>query len=299
MSERSPRRDRALCVVAIALFGACTEEASSNGSGGASGEAGAAGGGGTAGEGVTSGDGGVGLAGGATGGAGLPAGGEAGGRDPVVLVFSRTIGYRHASIDQGLPALASLGTARGWDVLETEDAAIFSDAGLAPFNVIVFLLTTGDVLDDTEQVAFERFIRAGNGFVGIHSASDTEYDWPFYGALVGAYFRVHSTVQPASVHVEDRSHPSTELLPAPWMRTDEWYAFQTNPRANVTVLLALDETSYAPGDAAMGADHPIAWYHELEGGRAFYTALGHTPESYSEQPFLDHVAGAIEWAAGP
>jgi type 1 glutamine amidotransferase len=148
----------------------------------------------------------------------------------------------------------------------------------------------------SEGGAFERFIRRGNGFVGIHSATDTEYDWPWYGELVGAYFRAHPEIQPALIRVE-AAHPSTMGLPSTWMRTDEWYGFRDNPRSRVTVLLTLDESSYMPGASTMGDDHPIAWYHQHDGGRAFYTALGHTEASYAEPLFLGHLAGGVEWAA--
>jgi type 1 glutamine amidotransferase len=214
-----------------------------------------------------------------------------------LLIFTRTLGYRHQSIAAGAEALAALGAARGWHVEATDDPSRFSDASLAAFNVVLFLCTTGDVLDDGQQLAMQRFIRARHGFVGVHSASDTEYDWPWYGKLVGAYFSAHPAVQQASVILENKSHPATRGLPSPWLRSDEWYAFRSNPRANATILLRVDETSYDPGEARMGEDHPIAWAHEFEGGRAFYTALGHSAESYKEPEFLAHLAGAVEWAA--
>jgi type 1 glutamine amidotransferase len=216
-----------------------------------------------------------------------------------VFVFSHTLGYRHASIPAGLSALSSIASERGFSLSANEDPSAFSDYGLEAFDVIVFLCTTGDVLDAGQQDAFERFIRAGGGWVGIHSAADTEYDWPFYGGLVGAYFREHPAVQQAVVRVEDAAHPATSALPSEWPRTDEWYAFSENPRPNVSVLLTLDETTYEPGTSTMGDDHPIAWFHTYEGGRAFYTALGHTSESYAEPAFIAHIEGAIEWAARP
>jgi type 1 glutamine amidotransferase len=215
-----------------------------------------------------------------------------------VLVFSRTVGFRHGSIADGVRALSMLADARGWRLVATEDPAAVADSGLSTIDVVVFLSTTGDVLDSDQQASLERFVRAGGGWAGIHSASDTEYDWPFYGGLVGAYFRAHPAVQEAPVRVETAAHPATSNLPSMFRRTDEWYAFVANPRPNVTVLLTLDETSYTPGTSAMGSDHPIAWSHAYEGGRAFYTALGHTRESYTEAHFLAHVAGGIEWAAG-
>ncbi|HYP89856.1 MAG TPA: ThuA domain-containing protein, partial [Polyangiaceae bacterium] len=187
---------------------------------------------------------------------------------------------------------------RGWRIEATEDANRFSDDGLIDYGAVIFLSTTGDVLDDDQQAAFERFIRGGGGFVGIHSATDTEYDWAWYGSLVGAYFREHPAVQAADVLVEDGAPLGVAGLPKRWHRTDEWYAFKSNPRANVSVLLSLDETSYAPGAANMNGDHPIAWSHEYDGGRAFYTALGHTPESYADPLFMGHVAGGIAWALG-
>ena len=213
-----------------------------------------------------------------------------------VLVFSKTVVFRHDSIPAGRDALMSAGSGAGWTFSATEDASVFTDDGLASFDVVVFLSTTGDVLDETQQAAFERFIRAGKGFVGIHSASDTEYDWPFYGELVGAYFREHPAIQQATINLEDAADPTMAGLSNPWTRTDEWYAFKANPRANVHVLMTLDEASYAPGTATMGSDHPIAWLHEYEGGRAFYTALGHTKESYADPAFIRHLTQAITWA---
>jgi type 1 glutamine amidotransferase len=214
-----------------------------------------------------------------------------------VLVFSRTSGFRHDSIPDAIAALGALGAAHGFGVDATEDPARFDDGGLAPYRAVVFLLTTGDVLDDRQQAAFERYIRAGRGYVGVHSASDTQYGWPWYGGLVGAYFRGHPAIQPAAILVEDRDHPSTAALPERWLRTDEWYDFQTNPRGAVQVLARLDEASYGGGQ--MGADHPIAWYQPYDGGRAWYTAGGHTRASYQELAFLQHLLGGIQYAAGP
>lgn len=214
------------------------------------------------------------------------------------LVFSKTAGFRHASIPDGIAAIQALGVGHEFDVTATEDASVFTDSGLAPFDVVIFLSTTGDILDPSQQAAFERFIQAGGGYVGIHSASDTEYSWPWYGQLVGAYFQSHPAIQTATVEVADRLHPSTQSLPGKWVRNDEWYNFQSNPRGAVHVLATLDESTYAPGGGAMGHDHPIAWCHEFDGGRAWYTGGGHTSASYSEPEFLDHVLGGIEWAAG-
>ncbi|HTV24928.1 MAG TPA: ThuA domain-containing protein [Polyangiaceae bacterium] len=217
-----------------------------------------------------------------------------------VLVFSRTVGYRHDAIGVGIEAIRQLGSANGFGVVATEDAAQFTDATLAGFDVVVFLSTTSDVLDDTQQAAFQRYIQAGGGWVGVHAATDTEYDWPWYGQLIGgnAWFKSHPEIQTVTLDVEKADHASTAHLPATFQLQDEWYNFQANPRPSVTVLLRLDESSYSPGVDAMGDDHPIAWYHEFDGGRAWYTALGHRQELYQDPLFTQHLLGGIRWAAG-
>jgi cytochrome c len=214
-----------------------------------------------------------------------------------VLVFSKTAGYRHGSIPTGIAAIEELGDQNGFTVEATEDAAAFTDENLDRFDAVVWLSTTGDVLDETQQAAFERYVADGGGYAGVHAASDTEYDWPWYGDLVGAYFDSHPQIQEATVNVEDRQHPSTADLPYQWNRTDEWYNFRENPRQDVHVLASLDESSYDAGSAAMG-DHPIAWCHENSGGRAWYTGGGHTTESYSEPEFRSHLLGGVLYAAG-
>jgi type 1 glutamine amidotransferase len=212
-----------------------------------------------------------------------------------VLVFSKTAGYRHDSIGPGIAAVKALGEQDGFRVDATEDAAAFTDEGLARYRVVAFLSTSGDVLDAGQQAAFERFIRHGGGFVGVHSATDTEYDWPWYGRLVGAYFKNHPRIQPATLRAVDPAHPSTAHLPPEWKRRDEWYNFREDPAPGRT-LLVIDEKSYSGG--TMGLRHPLAWCQEFDGGRAWYTALGHTEETYSEPLFLQHLLGGIRWAAG-
>jgi type 1 glutamine amidotransferase len=213
-----------------------------------------------------------------------------------VLVLTKTAGFRHASIPAGAAAITELGQRNGFAVDSTGDAGRISDAGLAPYRAVVFLSTTGDFLDPNQQAALQRFVERGGGWVGIHAAADAERGWPWYGQLVGTLFKHHPAVQPATIHVTDRRHPATAQLPATWRRTDEWYDFQTDPSGHVHVLARLDESTYRGG--TMGASHPIAWCHTVGGGRAFYTALGHTTESYSEPLFLDHLLGGIRWAAG-
>ncbi|MFB6272941.1 MAG: ThuA domain-containing protein [Salinibacter sp.] len=215
-----------------------------------------------------------------------------------ILVFSKTdtAGYRHASIPDGIEALRSLGTRHYFAVDASEDASVFESDSLASYDAIVFLNTSGDVLNASQQAAFEEYVRAGGGFVGIHGAAATEYDWSWYGNLVGAYFDDHPEVQEATVRVANAEHPSTPHLPTPWTWTDEWYNYRTDPSDRVNVLLTLDESSYEGG--TMGKSHPIAWMHEHDGGRSFYTGLGHTKEGFSEPRFRRHLLNGIEWAAG-
>jgi type 1 glutamine amidotransferase len=214
---------------------------------------------------------------------------------PRVLVFSKTAGFRHQSIPDGIAAVRDVGAGR-WETDATEDSSAFTPENLRRYGAVVFLSTTGNVLDDAQQRAFEGYIRGGGAWVGIHAATDTEYDWPWYGRLAGAWFLGHPRNQDAVVRVEDREHRSTRMLPAEWKRFDEWYAFRQNPRAGVHVLATLDEKTYDPEKTPMGADHPIAWCHEFDGGRAWYTAGGHTKESFSEPLFRQHIVGGIEWA---
>ncbi|MDH2425271.1 ThuA domain-containing protein [Sphaerisporangium sp. TRM90804] len=212
------------------------------------------------------------------------------------LVFSKTAGFRHDSIPAGIAAIQKLGQDNGFTVDATEDSGAFTEANLEKYQVVVFLSTTGDVLNAAQQTAFENYIKGGGGYAGVHAAADTEYDWSFYGELVGAYFKSHPATQDAVVKVEDPAHPSTAGLPARWARNDEWYDFRTNPRANVHVLTSMDETSYTGG--TMGADHPSSWCHNYEGGRSWYTALGHTQASYAEPEFLKMLLGGVQTAAG-
>jgi cytochrome c len=219
---------------------------------------------------------------------------------PSVLVFTKIAGFRHASIPDGVQAIERIGTERGWSVFHTHNGAVFQPELLERFDVVVWLNTTGDVLSEDQQDAFEAFVEAGGGYVGVHAAADTETDWPWYGELVGARFKAHPlipNVRSAEVVVERHDHPATAMLPERWRRSDEWYGFRTNPRENpeITVLASLDETTYRAGRSAMG-DHPIVWHRDVALGRSFYTALGHTRASYEEPFFLQHLTGAIAWA---
>lgn len=214
--------------------------------------------------------------------------------NPRVLVFSKTAAFRHDSIPDGAKAIQHLGRKHGFSVEATEESSAFTSENLSKFNCVVFLSTTGDVLDNAQQSAFEKYVEGGGGYVGIHAASDCEYDWPWYGKLVGAYFEGHPAIQQAFIKVEDRAHPSSNFLPNNWTRVDEWYNFKANPRQNVRVLASLDESSYQGGK--MG-DHPIMWCHEVGNGRSWYTNLGHRNETFQEEIFLKSLYEGILWSS--
>jgi cytochrome c len=214
---------------------------------------------------------------------------------PKILVFSKTRGYHHNSIGVGNIAIKKLGVENDYDVDTTSNSTVFTEAGLKQYRAVIFLNTTGNILNGEQQTAFERYIQAGGGFVGIHSAADTEYDWPWYGKLLGAWFESHPREVTAAINVVDKNHPASADLPDHFNRTDEWYNYRSI-FPDIKVLAYLDEGSYHGG--TNGANHPITWYHEFDGGRAFYTGLGHRETNYSDQLFLKHLEGGIKYAMG-
>ena len=211
--------------------------------------------------------------------------------------MSKTSGFRHDSIPAGLTALGSLAEQQGWLLTQTEDSSLFSPDTLGATDAVIFLSTTGDIFNETEQEAFQQFVESGGGVVGIHSATDTEHDWPYFQDLLGAGFVDHPEVQQATILIEDPSHPATKELPNPWQHTDEWYNFDRDPRPGAHVLLTVDESTYQGG--TMNADHPLAWTREEpSGSRVFYTAIGHLSEAYSDPTFVAHLSGGIRWVLG-
>jgi type 1 glutamine amidotransferase len=202
------------------------------------------------------------------------------------LVFTRTTGFHHDSIPSGVAAIRRLASRHAFRVDTTSDARRFTAAALRRYDVVIFLSTTGTpIKDGAQRAAFESYIRRGGGFVGVHAASDTRGDWPWYERLVGARFKRHDRgITRRAVRIADATTAATRGLPNPWERTDEWYEFRSPPRAHV--LAGLDES------------RPLAWCHRYDGGRSVYTAMGHTIQSYAEPRFLRHLLGAIEMAAG-
>lgn len=215
------------------------------------------------------------------------------GKKKKILVFTKTRGFYHTSIVAGVRAIQQMGIEKQIEVDTTSDARFFNFPTLKQYAAVVFLSTTGDVLNNEQQNAFERYIKRGGGFVGIHAAADTEYDWPWYNELVGAYFLSHPQQQDAVLQVRDSAHLSTRHLSSTWKKRDEWYNYK-NIQPHIKVLLSLDESSYSGG--THGSFHPIAWYHDTKGGRAFYTGLGHTDASYTDPLFLQHLWGGILYA---
>ena len=214
---------------------------------------------------------------------------------PRILVFSKTAAFHHTSIPNGIAAIEKLGAENNFAVDTTTDASYFNDDSLKNYSAVVFLSTTGNVLDYRQEVAFERYIQAGGGYVGVHSATDTEYDWGWYGRLVGAYFTNHPDQQEAVLNIVDTGNMATKHLPHQWKRKDEWYNFK-KISPDIHVLITIDEKSYKGG--TNGSFHPMAWYHEYDGGRSFYTEPGHTEELYADPLFVKHLLGGIEYAIG-
>ncbi|MDM1047532.1 ThuA domain-containing protein [Sphingobacterium hotanense] len=212
-----------------------------------------------------------------------------------VLIFTKTAGFRHDNIEKGVEVLKKLYAEIGIQSVHSEDANLFLSDSLATFDAVLFFSTTGTIFNEEQKVAFQKYIRSGKGFMGIHAATDTEHDWPWYNQLVGAYFLSHPKVQEAKLQVLNRKHPATEHLNKIWLHKDEWYDFK-DVQSGLNVLMNLDEKSYEGGK--MGEVHPIAWFQEFEGARMFYTGLGHTKESFDSIAFQKHVVGGIRYVLG-
>ncbi|CAN5546810.1 ThuA domain-containing protein [soil metagenome] len=220
------------------------------------------------------------------------------------LLITTTRGWHHESLHSGVLAIQQLAIKNFFDVTLFEDPSSFTDKNLEQYQVVIFLNTTGDIFDSAQQKVMERFIQSGKGFVGIHSASDTEYDWDWYTKLVGRMFHIHPTIQSAKLNIIDPTFPGLQGFAGNKLWTDEWYEFGPEKISGLNYVLAVDETSYNPKvqwgpkkGEGMGKLHPVAWYHNYDGGRSFYTALGHLPTTYSDPVFLNHLLAGIFWAA--
>jgi type 1 glutamine amidotransferase len=223
-----------------------------------------------------------------------------------VALFTKTAGWHHESINEGVIAIRQLAALHDFKVFWTEDPTrVFKDEELKKYKAVTFLSTTGDALNDEQQAAFERYIKAGGGFVGIHAAADTEYGWPWYTKMVGHMFKIHPAVQTATIQVEDYNFPGMDRFAKRFLATEEWYQYDASRSKDLHYLLTVDEKTYKTAanwgprgeGKGMGDFHPIAWYQQYDGGRAFYTGLGHLPATWSDNQFLHHVYGGIYWAA--
>ncbi len=221
------------------------------------------------------------------------------------LLFTKTDGWHHDSINAGVNAVQDLAKLHNFEVFWSEDAGrVMNDNWLKDYDVVIFLNTTGNILNEDQQAAFQRFINNGGGFAGIHAASDTEYEWDWYTNMVGHMFHIHPAVQTGVIKVEDENFPGMDRFAPKFIFTEEWYEFDAPRTDDLQYLLSVDEKTYKPdanwgvkeGDG-MGDFHPVSWYKEYEGGRVFYTALGHMPATYSDADFMHHVYGGIYWAA--
>lgn len=221
-----------------------------------------------------------------------------------VLVVTTTKGFRHESLFAGFLALQDMGKRNFFDVVLLDDPNGFTDNYLAQFKAVIFLNTTGDIFDSAQQKVMERFIESGKGYVGIHSASDTEYDWEWYTKLVGRMFQIHPSIQTARINVIDNAFPGVQGFEGNKLWTEEWYEFGPEKIQGLNYILSVDESTYNPvvkpgakmGNG-MGKLHPVAWYHNYDGGRSFYLALGHMPTDFSDPAFLNILFGGIFWAA--
>ncbi|WP_245949321.1 ThuA domain-containing protein [Lutibacter citreus] len=213
-----------------------------------------------------------------------------------VLVFSKTSGWRHKSIETGQEQIKKWGAKENWKVRLTEKTADISNANLKDVEVLIFLNTTLEVLDKDSREALKKYINNGGGFVGIHSATDTEYNWPWYHQMIGAQFINHPKTQTATMDVNHTcNHPSIKHFEDTFTVKDEWYNFKDEVLPRVNVLLTLDESSYE--GKQMEKNHPIAWYQYYEGGRIFYTGMGHTKEIFFNPVYIKHVVAGVNWAA--
>lgn len=212
-----------------------------------------------------------------------------------ILIFYKTAKYKHLSIPAGIEAIRKLGAENKFQTDTSSDASLFTVENLKKYRAVVFLSTSGDMLNNEQQQAFETYIQAGGGYMGIHGASAGEYDWPWYGRLVGAIFDGHPVQQYATFSIADKRHPSTRHLPLKWNIKEELYNFK-NISSDIKVLITVDESSYNGG--TNGNFHPMAWYRDFEGGRSFYTALGHADDKYTNPLFLKHILEGIRYAMG-
>jgi uncharacterized protein len=209
-----------------------------------------------------------------------------------ILVFTKTAGFRHGSIPAGVAMMEQITEKLNWSMTHSEDAALFNPDTLKNYGIIVFLCTSGTILNEEEKLSLETFVESGGSFLGIHSASDTEYDWPWYGKMLGAWFSDHPHIQEARLYTSTTPHPSIMGLPSEWFHTDEYYNFRSF-EPDIQRVLFVDGTTFTGGKHS--DNHPMSWYKTIGKGKSFYCALGHTNESYEDSVFQLHIENALNW----
>ena len=223
-----------------------------------------------------------------------------------VMLVVQTAGWQHESTFNAIPAMERLAKRHDFKLVLKQRAMPVTAEQLADVDALVMINTTGDVFSDDEQAAIEQFVRSGKGWVGVHAAADTEYDWKWYTDMVGHMFYIHPHVQTAMVDVHDTSFPGMTGWAKRRMWTDEYYEYLDGARKpHLNYLITVDEKTYTtdanwgPGKVAKGHGdfHPVSWYHEYDGGRAWYTNFGHVPATFEDPDFLHHLYGGIFWAA--
>jgi type 1 glutamine amidotransferase len=226
---------------------------------------------------------------------------------PRVLLYTKETEWFHPSTATATQVMTDRGTARGWTITTTKDSTVFTADSLAKFDVVVFLNSSGMTMDQVQRDAFAAYIAEGHGWVGAHAASHTDYDWSFMHEVVGANFCCHPPVVQANVILQDAADPIVSHLPPTWAHADEWYTYDTRPEANprVKVLLTMDEQSVRPDYPGPGLPavlsvgyHAVTWKQQLGATRSFYTGLGHTPETWQDENFIQMMLKAVEWAGG-
>ncbi|MBA6411901.1 ThuA domain-containing protein [Parahaliea sp. F7430] len=231
---------------------------------------------------------------------------------PAILLFSKTNQFRHKEgIVAGRARLAQIAQERGWAVFSTENGAVFNPDDLQRFAAVVFLNATGDMLSTEQQLAFQRWLEQGGGWLGIHAAGDGSHKaWPWYMEnLIGAKFTAHimgPQFQTARVLVEDEQHPLMLGLPSEWEHEEEWYSWESSPRVNgFHVLATVDEDSYSPVVKLFNKerslrmdDHPVIWSNCVGKGRSIYSALGHSAESFDQSEHRKLLENALAWTLG-
>ena len=221
------------------------------------------------------------------------------------LLVVQTAGWQHESTFSAIPAMEKMAARHDFKLDLKQRAMPVNEKMLANYDVVIFINTTGDIFSDAEQAAMEKFIQSGKGWVGVHAASDTEYDWKWYTDMVGHMFKIHPHVQTAMVDVHDNTFPGLEGWPKRKMWTDEFYEYLDGSKKDgFNYLVTVDENTYDTeaqwGDnksRGHGDFHPMSWHHNYDGGRAFYTNFGHVPAVFEDPDFLQHLYGGIWWAA--